>query len=905
MGPDGKPIFVDGKDKAKWIEQNLIKNGFNDIYFVDDSQAIVNDVKEMMLKYPKEILLEGGKSIVVDPDFKEINARYSKSTNSEVFNDFLEITHGIDLKTGEAKFASEKRYSAATARLAGSKIGTYNNVIPYSAEDFNGLLYQFLAKGDEGEYQYRWFQENLVKPYSRGEVAISQDKVRVTSEYKNLTRSIPGIKKKLRTTINRPDGTTTNFTLDHAVRVYLWSEVMGIDMVKDHGISERDLKLLVNTVASNPTMVAFAKQLSAISNQDAGYIKPSEYWTIENISSDINNIINVVGREKHLAEFLENKKEVFSKENMNKIEAIYGPKFRESLELMLDRMETGNSNGKQSVKGDRVTDMYNTWVNNSVGAIMFLNGRSAVLQTLSTANYIKMSGPNNMFNAAQAFANQPQFWADFVTLWNSDYLVSRRSGQARGINEAELAAAVKNADNKPKAAVAWLLQQGFLPTQIADSFAICAGGASYVRNYTNTISDMLLDFKASGADVTTLFEAQDIFTKGDLETHLKGRDIKSLTDQELQDLAYGIANDAFVLETESGQQSSRQDMLSQQQTGGLGRLILAFKNTPMQYTRKILRASQDLKNGRGSTSQHLADIAYYGVVQNLMFVGLQQALFASLGEEDEEWDEKTDDVIQGMVDSILNGMGLGGVVTATVKNGVLEFLEQEQKGWNADHTYTILEFANFSPTIGSKLRKIYSAIQTAKFNEEAIDVMSLWDPQNPAWSAIANLISAFTNIPADRMVNKINNLITASSSETEFYKKLTLLLGWNTWDLDVETKADRIQEEEERKKTGEKKITKKEEQQIEINIDVKKEIEEQKEQKKEGDKVEAVTCASVSSSGDRCKMKVNKAGDKCQYHADDKGDVKQCSAIKKDKTRCKEKTTNKSGRCQYHPKESK
>ena len=43
-----------------------------------------------------------------------------------------------------------------------------------------------------------------------------------------------------------------------------------------------------------------------------------------------------------------------------------------------------------------------------------------------------------------AWANQVQFWKDFSTLWNSDYLKQRRSGLQTDINEAEIASAVAN-----------------------------------------------------------------------------------------------------------------------------------------------------------------------------------------------------------------------------------------------------------------------------------------------------------------------------------------------------------------------------------------------------------------------------------------------------------------------------
>ena len=43
---------------------------------------------------------------------------------------------------------------------------------------------------------------------------------------------------------------------------------------------------------------------------------------------------------------------------------------------------------------------------------MFFNRRSAVLQLLSTVNFINWSD-NNPAKAAMAFANQKQFWSDF------------------------------------------------------------------------------------------------------------------------------------------------------------------------------------------------------------------------------------------------------------------------------------------------------------------------------------------------------------------------------------------------------------------------------------------------------------------------------------------------------------
>ena len=84
--------------------------------------------------------------------------------------------------------------------------------------------------------------------------------------------------------------------------------------------------------------------------------------------------------------------------------------------------------------------------------------------------------------------------------------------------------------------------------------------------------------------------------------------------------------------SEATQQSARPDMISQQQASVLGRLILAFQNTPMQYARIINKAARDLNAGRGDYKTHISKIAYYGFIQSVIFSSLQSALFASLGD---------------------------------------------------------------------------------------------------------------------------------------------------------------------------------------------------------------------------------------------------------------------------------
>jgi hypothetical protein len=347
-------------------------------------------------------------------------------------------------------------------------------------------------------------------------------------------------------------------------------------------------------------------------------------------------------------------------------------------------------------------------------------------------------------------------------------------------------------------------------------------------------------------------------------------------------------------------------MISQQQASPLGRYILAFKNTPMQYARLTKKAFLDLRHGRGDVKTNVGKIMYYMAVQNLIFSALQAALGALIGSGDDDEDETKKSVLNSMLDSILGGIGFGGNVVATLKNTIMEYIEQEKKGpWVADHTYTILKFFSLSPTVSSKGRKIYSAIQEYKFNREVIDEMSMLNIDNPRWSIIANIISGTTNLPLDRVVKKVDNVDAALTENITALERLALLMGWNTWDLDIDdSDVLAVEDEIKEKKTKEKKTKEKKKEKIKKEEKEEKlenkNLEIQKKEKKEGKK--DIKCAAVSKSGKRCKTTVESGSSYCTVHIKVEQGTKevQCKKIKSDKKRCKMKTKAKSGLCYYH-----
>ena len=207
-----------------------------------------------------------------------------------------------------------------------------------------------------------------------------------------------------------------------------------------------------------------------------------------------------------------------------------------------------------------------------------------------------------------------------------------------------------------------------------------------------------------------------------------------------------------------------------------------------------------------------------------------------------------------------------------------------------------------SPTIGSKLRKLYGAIRTEQMNQGAIEEMG-FTPENPAFSAWANLISATTNIPLDRAVSKINNIIMASKSETEVWDKVALVLGWNPWDIGLAPTARKVQQEWKLKTQKEKEDLKKEIKIQEKEDALKTIIEQEKEEEEKGEKT-IFNCSAVKSDGTRCSNTVDKAGEKCTVHKEvkqrtDNKEIK-CKATRTNGEPCNMMTTATSGYCVYH-----
>jgi len=740
--------------KADWMV-GKVAEGFNDFYFVDDAIKNVQAVREVLETFD------------VNSKVQQAIAETKRSMSSDL-NQMIERNKGV---------RAETTYSKVLARKKGAQKGKFKLFVPYSAEDFKGLTsYTLAGKGKQGEADQRFFDKTLILPYTRGIAAMEGATQALKNDYKNLLDMF-GLKKQLPKKIG-----DTDFTTDQAIRVYLWDK-QGFDIPN---ISQRDQNKLSKLVAKDPDLVGFAEGLMAVSKKDQ-WVNPKDHWDVGSILKDLNDITDNVNRKEYLAEFIENVDEMFDKTTLNKLEAIYGTNYVDALQDSIRRMKSGSNTPRSAGKIER---KWLNWVNNSVGTIMFFNRRSALLQMLSFTNFINWSD-NNPAKAAAAFANQPLYWKKWAEIFNSDKLKERRGGLKSDIQESEIANQAKNSKDKAAAVVSYLLKIGFTPTQIADSFAIATGGATFLINRTKKYEKQGLSKKEAEAKA---FE-----------------DFSRISDET--------------------QQSGDPMLISQQQSSHLGRLILAFQNTPMQYTRLMKKAGKDIINRRGSDVENLSKIAYYGFVQNLIFSSLQSAMFALLpGFDDEEPDDaKLEDkairTANSMVDTILRGSGLAGAVISTLKNAIMRYQKEDKKAQEryggGDQTYTMLELANISPPIGSKLRKIYSAIQTKKFNQAVIDEMgydlTVGGKLNPSpnYEIIANLASAVGNLPLDRLLSEVKSITEAFDSRNTSYQRIALALGWRTWDVNVKNEEqDLIKNETKKRKAKSKKRDKEREKEL-------------------------------------------------------------------------------------------
>ena len=599
--------------------------------------------------------------------------------------------------------------------------------IPSNAEDIKGLLYAFLPDGAAGVAAKKFFNSTILKPYSDAVAAAE-------AEILQLSKKFVQIKEQAKVKLDENiEGTP--YTMGDAIKVYNWVKAgVEVDVLK-----QEYLDRMIGAVEANAEAKYLADEIAA--NYDIAYDKN---WRGVPLNKSIYDAIQEGTRTKHLEIFSQNVDAIFNKDNLQEIENVFGKSYVQALQNSLKRMRSG----RNRVSTDAQSNKFLNWINKSVATTMFFNTRSAVLQLLSSLNFIGQKD-NNLFKATAAFADQKQWQEDYNKLWNSDYLSNRRDGAKFDVLADEIAEDQESFLNK-------LLQKGFLPTRYADSFAIALGGAAFYRNRANALM-------------------KEGMSKEDAEA------------QALKD---------WQNSAEETQQSSDPSKISEIQASTIGKIIYAFANTPFQYARKGKRLLQDVASGRSKAEggmnqvrKDLQSVFYYTVGQAMLFNALQTALFASMFSDDEEdkLEEKTITAIERILTSYAKSLGNPGAVVGSIYSVLAEANEQIEKRGRIDNAYKLaLEATAISPPLNTKLKDIVAIGNIYKYNHKQIEK----DPfevklDNPVLEIAGNAAS-FAGYPLDRVIRKAQNLEAAMNEQTEAWEKVFLTLGWSKWELGID-----------------------------------------------------------------------------------------------------------------------
>ena len=473
-----------------------------------------------------------------------------------------------------------------------------------------------------------------------------------------------------------------------------------------------------NDFANKPEVQEYIKTMT-----DLGALIPSDGKRGYDMASADYNIVNYISGDLYresFSEFRDLQSKVFNKAAMDKIISQHGEKYAKALENSLSRMRTGKTGAGPQ---DSVTQKWNDWALGSVGTIMFLNFRSAGLQTLSMGNYGFNSKNPMAFiaNLAKGIATMP---IDMLNpnsglrkRFGSNYLKERRARAGFDVNLNDLYESIGKNDGVPEV-IKKILNFGFKATALADSLAIAMGGEAFV--------------KAGGTEAN------------------------------------------WKEQTEEAQQSSRPDRVSEWQTSGASKYILAFANTPQQYFRLSQKAFRTIKD-KNATSREKASafgrIGYYMAIQNAIFTAAQTASLALLSgfTGDDEEDKKALNAYNSMSSTILRGMGLYGAVIDAGKNVLVESINQNSKA-RPDHVATLLKAASISPPLSKKLNDLKSIGHAHNYNND-----DKWT------TTAAKGVAVTTNLPTDWVQKKGKAIQNLSNEQFTAIQKLLMLAGYSEY----------------------------------------------------------------------------------------------------------------------------
>ena len=727
--------------KLSYRESKDLGKAISDSYKYVDAEMSLVEWARLIAKYSKEVPVGKSTQLLIG------KAAVIKA--NEIAKNAIKLSKKAVIKPeNKSKLEKAFRRMLYISSAEGNKPSKW--FLPPNAEDFKGLLYSFLPKGEQGVAARKFLEDNLIKPYSDAITAYDTEVLQKVQAWKTMTSGFDFFKKV--------EGTP--YTIGDAIKIY-----NGIKKGQDPKIAKKQhLDALIHAVESDKALLDFANEL-----ENSFPIDIKSGWQVKSLSQDVLETINRTSRKAHLESWTENKDAIFTDATLDLITDQFGTPFKQALLATFKRMQTG----RNSSSNDANASAWINWITKAVGTTMFLNMRSGILQFLSAFNYINKPG-NNVFQAAKAVANFPQFKEDVAMIFKSDYLKNRRQGAKFDVLADEI---VQGDEGKGSIAdkFSWIqtkiLEFGFLPTKYADSSAIALGGASFYRNRVNSL-------------------IKEGLTKVDAET-------QAMTD--------------LIQTSEESQQSSDPSKISEIQASSVGKIIYAFANTPFQYARITKRKYQDLTSGRsaaeGNVKKDLSTILYYSVAQAALFNALQSGLLALMMSGDEDDEENIDEKQLLAIERILTGFakstGNPGAVTSTLYAMLKEAHMQQSGERRVDSAKLALTATSISPALNSKLRDLMGAYRAYNKIEEGQDFKEMiFDGER--WKMAGEATSFAAGLPLDRIVRKVNHLKAIADDEVLAWQKVWMALGWSEWELNVDKKEKKFKKTKFKKSNFEK-----------------------------------------------------------------------------------------------------
>ena len=245
-----------GEAKALWMLEKF-SEGYNDMYFVDDAISNVKAVKDVLSQ--------------LDIKSSVQQALMSKNLGVDV-NKIME--HSLDV-------GAKKVFSKAEAKVRGKDIKRRRVFMRDSAADLELLIEPLYGKGKEGIKNKKWFKEELVMPFERGIRDYNTARQSAKNDYMSLRKQNKDVVKE----ISKPvEGTA--FTNDMAMRVYLWNKAG----YKIPDLAKTTEAKLVQHIANNPKLQAYAENFARITKQEKGLKEPGENWWGETMAGEVTNI---------------------------------------------------------------------------------------------------------------------------------------------------------------------------------------------------------------------------------------------------------------------------------------------------------------------------------------------------------------------------------------------------------------------------------------------------------------------------------------------------------------------------------------------------------------------------------------------------------------------------------------